>query len=133
MTTPFETLADQHLVLQTEMPDPPLWMQNAIYPAGVDRSLVTATLPPGVLSNELVVGPRALGADMSVDVAAGRCVVAGTDVPDQGHYLCTSHEVVNLPVASRPGRGSHASTRSSRSTTVRSPGTRTPTAGRSRS
>ena len=88
------------------LPDPPLWLQNAIYPAGLDRSLITALLPSGgVIRGGLRVAPRGAGANMSVDVDRGGAVVVGTDAPGQGSYLCRSDDVVNLAVPAAPGAG----------------------------
>jgi hypothetical protein len=87
--------------------DPPLWMQNATYPAIVDRDLVDALWTgAGVLGvGDLAVAPRGAGANMSVDVAAGRAIVAGSDAAGQGKYLCRATSTVNLPVAVAPGPG----------------------------
>jgi hypothetical protein len=86
----------------------PLWLQNnAAYPARLDRTLLEALFAPGVLSPaDLVVSQRAAGTNMSVDVAPGTVVVAGTSTDDQGVYLCRSTEVENLSVAAAPGVGS---------------------------
>ena len=89
------------------MNEPPLWMQNAVYPAGVDRVLIEALFPAAAVQgdNELKVAPRALGANMSVDVGPGRAVIAGTDAPGQGNYLCRSHDIENLAIGAAPGAG----------------------------
>jgi hypothetical protein len=87
--------------------DPPLWLQNAQYPALIDRDLIDAIWSSAgiVLAGDLVVGPRGTGANMSVDVAAGRAVVVGSDAAGQGKYLCRASSTVNLPVAVAPGPG----------------------------
>jgi hypothetical protein len=89
------------------LPDAPLWLQNAAYGATVDRSLIDAlwSIPGIVRPGDLLVAPRAAGANMSVDVAAGRAVVTGTDAPDQGKYLARSLAPANLVVAAAPGAG----------------------------
>lgn len=84
----------------------PLWLQNSTYPAAVDRQLIAAGLEPGVMGlTELAVTQRAAGANLSVDVAAGRVVVPMTDAPNQGSALCVSTAVNNLVVAGAPGAG----------------------------
>lgn len=86
--------------------DQPLWLQNSSYPASLDRLLIGSTLQPGVLGNaELAVSQRAAGANMSVDVAAGRAVVPMTDAPNQGSALCRSTAVNNLTVGGAPAAG----------------------------
>jgi hypothetical protein len=84
----------------------PLWLQNSTYPAAVDRQLIAAGLETGVLGlNELAVTQRAAGANLSVDVAAGRAVVPVTDAPNLGSALCVSTAINNLIVAGAPGAG----------------------------
>lgn len=87
--------------------DPPLWLQNATYPALVDRDLIDAIWSSAgiVLAGDLAVTPRGTGANMSVDVAAGRAVVVGTDAAGQGKYLCRATSTVNLAVGVAPGPG----------------------------
>jgi hypothetical protein len=84
----------------------PLWLQNSVYNAALDRQLIGATLRPGVMGyGELGVVQRASGANMSVDVAAGRVVVPVNDAPNLGSALCTSTAVNNLPIAGAPAAG----------------------------
>jgi hypothetical protein len=89
-------------------PDPtaPLWMQNVAYPAAKDRGLIEAIWPASGVTTAggLLVSPRAQGANLSVDVAAGAAVVHGTDAPDQGAYLF-EFDTTNLPLAAPPGAG----------------------------
>jgi hypothetical protein len=87
--------------------DPPLWLQNAQYAALVDRDLIDAIWSSaGILyAADLAVTPRGAGANMSVDVAAGRAIVVGTDAAGQGKYLCRATSTVNLAVAVAPGPG----------------------------
>ena len=78
------------------------WQQNESYTASEDRAVLTALFTAGVLdpdSGALAVTERAAGANMSVDVAAGRCVVEGTEQADQGNYLCVFADGGNLDVA----------------------------------
>lgn len=91
----------------------PLWMQSDIgtsaieYPLSQDRlglmgSLFSRTGVMDLLAGHFAVGARAAGANQTVDIAAGRGVVAdGQD----GMYLCTSTAVENRSVA-RPTSGS---------------------------
>lgn len=84
----------------------PLFMQNEDYTATEFRQLATATLRTGVIdSTDLKVTQRAAGTNMSVDVAAGVGVVAGTDAVGQGVYVCTSTDVVNVTIPDAPSAG----------------------------
>lgn len=79
------------------------WQQNVEYTAREDRSVLAALLSEGVLDPDdggLLVTERAAGASMSVDVAAGTCVVEGTEQADQYTYLCVFEDGDNLPVDS---------------------------------
>lgn len=62
-------------------------------------------LRPDVTAGGLKVTQRAAGANFSVDVAAGRCIIEGDDVTDQGKYFCWSTDVTNVAVPAPPGSG----------------------------
>jgi hypothetical protein len=84
------------LFLQAVTGDP------AITYAAQDYRSVISTLAPfagTVRENDLKAGPRAAGANMSVDVAAGKAIVAGTSVANQGTYIVQSTAVENVPLA----------------------------------
>jgi hypothetical protein len=85
----------------------PLWMQALSYPAQTDRLLIDAVFPAtGVLgATELQVAQRQAGANMSVDVLPGRCVVAGGDIANQGKYVGRLMNRVNVPIAAAPSAG----------------------------
>lgn len=85
----------------------PLHEQNLSYSATLDRQLIDVVFArAGIVSvNDLAVSQRGAGANMSVDVAAGRCVVTGTDAAGQGKYLCWSDAVTNVTIATAPGTG----------------------------
>lgn len=84
----------------------PLWMQNLEYTAAEDRTLIGALFSEGVVGpNDLVVGPRAAGANMSVDVSIGSAVILGDDGPDQGSYLVQNTAIVNRSVGAAPSAG----------------------------
>lgn len=87
--------------------DPPLWLQAITYPAGTDRDLIDATFSAvGVIgAGDFLVGPRGAGANMSVDVAAGKIVVPGTDVSGQGKYIGRLKNTVNVPISAAPSAG----------------------------
>lgn len=80
------------------------WLQQNIkYPARQVRALVSELFTEGVLDlsgGSLLVSERSAGANMSVDVAAGRCVVVGDEQADQETYLCVFDDATNLTVAS---------------------------------
>jgi hypothetical protein len=85
----------------------PIWLQSLTYPAASDRLLADTLYTTGgvVGSGALVVAPRAAGANMSVDVAAGTVVVAGTSVAGQGKYVGRLTAPVNVPLSAAPGAG----------------------------
>lgn len=76
------------------------------YTAQQFRALIGAVAVPGVSRwTDLKVSPRAAGANMSVDVSAGECVVAGTSIAYQGSYYCQSTATTNVPLATAPTSG----------------------------
>jgi hypothetical protein len=87
--------------------DAPLWMQALTYPAGTDRDLIDAVFASGgvIAAGGLAVAPRAAGANMSVDIAPGLVVVAGTDAAGQGKYLGRMKNLVNVPIQAAPSAG----------------------------
>lgn len=77
--------------------------------SGLDiRAMLDALIiSEGVVGlGSLRVSQRGAGATMSVDVAAGFCVITGDDVSLQGKYLCQNTAVVNLVIPSPPASGS---------------------------
>ena len=82
--------------------DPPLWLQNQEYPARLDRQLIAACLPEGIIRG-LGVSPHTPAPDYSVTVAAGMAAVQGDDEADQGAYLALVPEPVSLTVAAPSG------------------------------
>lgn len=83
----------------------PLWLQEGVYPARLDRQLIAAIFGEGVLSG-FAVSQRGAGANMSVDVAAGVAVIEGDDQSNQGRYLVQSTAVENLTGFTAPGSNS---------------------------
>ena len=84
----------------------PSWLQNLSYSALQDRLIAMAALRPGIVElGDLLVSTRALGANMSVDIAPGTVVVKGTDVVNQGNYVCRSSALENRTIAAAPGAG----------------------------
>jgi hypothetical protein len=88
----------------------PLFMQGNTYAARRLRELVGFVFDvEGVISPEtgaLKVGPRAAGANRSVDVAAGTAAILGDDAAGQGMYLAPSTAIENLPIGEPPGSDS---------------------------
>ena len=84
----------------------PLWLENLDYSATDERRLLLALFPGvGVIdAGDLAVTQNGAG-DLSVNVAAGSAMVAGTDVAEQGYYLFSSDAVVNVEIATPPGAG----------------------------
>jgi hypothetical protein len=92
------------------MLEKPLFMQGNTYAARRLRELVGYVFDvEGVIKPEtgaLKVGPRAAGANMSVDVAPGPCAILGDDAAGQGMYVQPSTAVENLPIGAAPGSDS---------------------------
>jgi len=84
-------------------------MQEATYPAQLDRLFITDALGTGpcLLSGTgaWLVSQHAGTANMTVDVAAGRGLVVGSDIANQGSYICWSDAVENVPITAAPGAG----------------------------
>lgn len=89
----------------------PLYMQAASgdsafsYTASQDRMLVNAIFQgQGVIAG-LLVTQRGAGANMSVDISAGHCVIIGSDAVSQYAYMCLSDAVENRTIPAAPGAG----------------------------
>jgi len=82
-----------------------LWLQEGSYPARVDRLVFDALWDEGVLDlTSFVVSERQAGANMTVDVTAGRAVIAGDDQANQGSYLVRSDAATtDVTIAAAPG------------------------------
>lgn len=98
------------------MDTPPIWAASKDvngtlepqYSARIDRMLVASIFGEGVhdtTGGELLVRERAAGANMSVEVDPGRCVVSGDDMAYQGRYLMRLETIVNLGVDPAPAAG----------------------------
>ena len=84
-----------------------IWQQNETFSARQDRGIIEALFTEGVLDpggGELAVSERSAGANMSVDVAAGRVVVDGDEQADQRAYLCILEDDLNVVVPSADGQ-----------------------------
>lgn len=89
--------------------NPPLWLQAGSHPATNDRLLLEALMapPPAVVSGAGygIVAPGDLAItqngtpNMSVNVAAGKAFVDGTENANQGAYLCVNDATVNLAIS----------------------------------
>lgn len=86
---------------------PPLFLQAEKHPARATRALIAEMYDEGVMDAlALKVTQRASGgANYSVDVAAGRCIVQGDNIDFQGNYMVTNAGVVNLVPSSVPSVG----------------------------
>ncbi len=91
------------LVMQAVTGDPAI-----PFTAQQQRGMIDALSPQSgiVRKNDLLVGPRAAGANFTVDVAAGQCAIKGTSVAGQGTYLCRSTAVENVAITAAPASGS---------------------------
>jgi hypothetical protein len=95
----------------------PVWLQKGNYTGQNDRWLADTLLEVGVLDAQTrpAVDPAATGSGslkatanattLSVDIAAGTCVVAGSDQTFQGKYVCISDATANVTLAARPAAG----------------------------
>jgi hypothetical protein len=81
----------------------PVFNQDLTYSAETVRhTLVAAAGDAGILGTpSLAVTQRGAGANMSVDVAAGRCILPGIS----GSYVCWSDAVENLVISAAPSSG----------------------------
>lgn len=85
----------------------PLWMQAATgdtaitYGAQDFRLMVSALAARAgtVLAGDLAVTQRGAGANMSVDVAAGRAIIPGTTIANEGSYIVRSDATYNVTLA----------------------------------
>jgi hypothetical protein len=84
----------------------PLFQQNGSYPASEIRALISEAFPgTGVVgSGDLKVTQRGAGANMSVDVEPGRCVIENS-TSSRGRYLCSSTTTVNVAISAAPSAG----------------------------
>lgn len=83
------------------------WMQNRTYSAREDRALIAALWDEGIMGlTHFKVSQHSPSADMSVDVAVGKAVVAGDDQPDQGSYLVSSTTIQTVTLSAAPGANS---------------------------
>lgn len=85
------------------------------YSAQLDRQLISSlfrgegVIPPGgtnaLVTGGLKVTQRGAGADFSVDISFGACIITGDSVANQGNYLAWSDASVNRATPSAPGTG----------------------------
>ncbi len=84
----------------------PIWLQGGTYSARQDRSLLDVIFTEGVIDpggSALLVAERAIGANDTVDVAAGAAIITGDDESDQGKYYVRNTAVVNVAFDPAPG------------------------------
>ena len=83
--------------------DPPLWLQNEEYPARLDRQLIAACLPEGIIRG-LNVSPHTPAPDYTVNVSDGMACITGDDEDDQGAYLAVLSDPVDVAIAPPGGQ-----------------------------
>jgi hypothetical protein len=93
----------------------PLWIQQGSFSSYLDRLALDTMFEPGVLDAQtppVQVAPAstdlqcsANGTTLSVDVAPGVAVIAGTDQTRQGKYVVRNTAAVNIPLTARPAAG----------------------------
>jgi hypothetical protein len=84
----------------------PIWLQGGTYSARQDRSLLDVIFTEGVIDpggSALLVAERAIGANDTVDVAAGAAIITGDDEADQGKYYVRNTTTVNVAFTPAPG------------------------------
>ena len=82
----------------------PLWMQNLDYEARLHRLLLASTTDAGVLGlASLVPTERAAGANMSVELSAGKAICDGANRDVDGAYLFSSTATETVPITAAPG------------------------------
>ena len=84
----------------------PIWLQGGTYSARLDRSLLDVIFTEGVVNpggSALLVAQRAIGANDSVDIAAGAAIVTGDDEANQGKYYVRNTAVTNVVFTPAPG------------------------------
>jgi microcystin-dependent protein len=85
----------------------PLWLQGLDYEARLDRQVIELLGTEGIVTpTSFLVAPRSAGANMSVDVSAGRAIIQGDDETNQGRYLVRSTAVENVTLSAAPGSNS---------------------------
>jgi hypothetical protein len=81
-------------------------LQGGTYSARQDRSLLDVIFTEGVINpggSALLVAERAIGANDTVDVAAGAAIITGDDEADQGKYYVRNTTTVNVAFTPAPG------------------------------
>lgn len=81
------------------------YLQAGSYTAAMDRRMLLSlfdgragVIPRTATFTDLKVSQRGAGANMSVDVAEGSCVVLGTEATYQGAYYCEEQGVLNVVI-----------------------------------
>lgn len=108
-----DSFAHSYDASQPNMVPYPLWLQAAggdsaiVFAASDFRELIEATFPVDgpLLPTDFIMTQRGAGANFSVDISAGRGIVSGTDVPNQGKFSVKSTGVVNLTTPTAPVSG----------------------------
>lgn len=83
---------------------PPIWLQNGVYSARLDRNLIDLFFTEGVLApgaGDFEV-TQTSPVSNSVNIAAGRAIVTGDDEADQGKYLVKSTGTLALALNAAP-------------------------------
>ena len=82
------------------LPQPPIFIQQGAYSARLTRNIVDLLGTEGIIgAGDFAASERAAAPAMQVDVAAGRALVDGDDIPNQYTYLAVSEGLVEVPVA----------------------------------
>lgn len=83
---------------------PPVWLQNGVYSARLDRNLIDLFFTEGVLApgaGDFEVGITTPVSN-SVLIQPGRAIITGDDEADQGKYLCKGESILTLALNAAP-------------------------------
>lgn len=80
----------------------PIWLQEQDYAARLDRQIIAQIFPLEQVLVGLSVSERGAGANVSVDISAGSCIIVGDDQANQGNYFVISTAIENLALAAAP-------------------------------
>ncbi len=81
----------------------PLWLSGGTYSARLDRQIIKRwSLSKERVFEGLLVAQRAAGANFTVDVSIGACVITGDNEANQGMYLVETTAIENFAMPVKP-------------------------------
>jgi microcystin-dependent protein len=79
------------------------WMQNKTFSAREDRQVIAALVSTEGVFSGFATSQRGAGANMSVDITAGKCAIVGDDQANQGTYIVSNISTDNVAIGAAPG------------------------------